>query len=96
MDRITIEWFLATASALKPKNSKEKVKVVYVLTGGGAKGVTQNGALQALEEFGMFPPDAVQGISVGGLNALGIGHKEGNSKLHKMFNFLRKRSHLLT
>ncbi|HEY4027504.1 MAG TPA: patatin-like phospholipase family protein [Candidatus Dormibacteraeota bacterium] len=41
----------------------------WVLGGGGARGAAQVGALQALFEFGLEPPERLIGVSVGALNA---------------------------
>jgi NTE family protein len=50
------------AAALRPRRT-------WVLGGGGARGAAQVGALQALFEFGLDPPERLIGVSVGALNA---------------------------
>jgi len=49
-------------------------KIAYVLSGGGAKGSFQVGAMRYLEEKGIRP-EAVYGTSVGALNATGYAFR---------------------
>ena len=48
------------------------MKTAFVLSGGGAKGAFQVGAMDALIAKGI-KPDAIYGTSVGALNAFGVG-----------------------
>ena len=53
----------------------------WVLGGGGGRGAAQVGALLAMFEYGLEPPDRLIGVSVGALNActLPLLHQEGHS-----------------
>jgi NTE family protein len=60
-----------------------KVSKAFVLSGGGAKGAFQVGALKFLMMDSGIKPDFVVGTSTGALNALGISHIgiEGTEKV---------------
>jgi NTE family protein len=74
--------------------AKEKYNVGLVLSGGGARGFTHLGVLQALNEAGIFP-DIISGTSAGAL--AGVLYCDGNSpkeifkimKTNNRFDYMR-------
>lgn len=70
------------------------MKTAIVLSGGGARGDFQLGALTALEEMGIRP-DIVCGTSVGALNALMLTQGDGGlEELRRIWLGLRRNDHM--
>lgn len=69
-------------------------KVAFVLSGGGAKGAFQVGALQRLAEKGVVP-DVVFGTSVGAINAAGLAYV-GINQLTKTWLDIKGRGDILS
>jgi len=63
------------------------MKTAYVLSGGGAKGAFQVGAMQRLDDLGI-KPDLIVGTSVGALNAAGYAY-QGMAGLSKLWDNIK-------
>jgi len=69
------------------------MKTAYVLSGGGAKGAFQVGAMSYLDQIGV-KPDMIFGTSVGALNAAGYVYA-GMNELMKIWERIEGRSDIL-
>ncbi|NTW33133.1 MAG: patatin-like phospholipase family protein [Bacteroidetes bacterium] len=71
---------------------KTKYKIGLVLSGGGARGFAHIGAIQALNEAGIYP-DIISGVSIGAI--IGSLYADGNSPgdMMKMFNKINLNSY---
>ncbi len=69
-------------------------KTAFILSGGGAKGAFQVGALRALDEAGIRP-DVIYGTSVGALNAAGYAYT-GLAGLDQLWRSIRRRRDILS
>jgi len=69
------------------------MKTAFVLSGGGAKGAFQVGAMQALAEKGVVP-DVIYGTSVGALNATGYSYI-GLDGLESLWRAIKRRRDML-
>lgn len=70
------------------------MKTAFVLSGGGAKGAFQAGALLALHEKGI-KPDVIYGTSVGSLNGVGWAYL-GPEKTVELWKGIKGRGDILT
>jgi predicted acylesterase/phospholipase RssA len=68
-------------------------KIVFVLSGGGAKGSFQVGVLKKLTEKGIIP-DVIYGTSVGALNAAGYSYI-GIDKLEEIWLKIKRNSDII-
>lgn len=72
---------------------RSRRRTAFVLSGGGPKGACQVGMLRALLDAGVMP-DALYGVSVGALNAVGYASDptmEGIAGLERLWRRLRSR-----
>ena len=70
------------------------MKTAFVLSGGGAKGAFQVGAMLRMHELGIRP-DVIYGTSVGALNAACYAY-QGIEGLHREWAGVRKKSDVLS
>ena len=91
-----IIWNAKTGAAIFKGAKKSDKKVAFVLSGGGAKGDFQLGALAALYEAGIRP-DIICGSSVGALNGLMLAQGEsGLDELKRIWFGLFRNDHMWT
>lgn len=70
------------------------MSVAYVLSGGGAKGSYQCGAMSVLHEYGVRP-DAIYGTSIGAVNAFTYAFA-GMAELRRQWEQVRRRQDFLS